>query len=786
MHRPGLIGGTERVARLLIKSLPGKYRQLLVYPGWTESTWCDFEQRDSDYCRELMLNRRWIEAATRLVGCAADLSCAQTESALAKVLRGSKARLVHFHHLLHWDPLLLCHLARRLGLRVVLSLHDFFANCPVYNQLEYASGEPCGIARCGADARCRSCLASYARDGEMPATVEQFMTARHPLAEQMLNQADAIVVPSKFLKDRTIRAFPALLEDRLHIIPHGIEVHERPSRDRQRNDRTVLGYFGGDDRYKGANLLLQIAERLDGCPVEIRIFGRKRGFPADLPGNIKLHGFYHPRDLDALFADIDLTLAPSFYEESFSMIASESWARGVPVMGSNRGALAERVDEGISGWTVRSQSATAWAEKIQNCISNGDLEQVTDHLDRSAVATPKQSAGAYCELYRKILSDSNPCLQDNALRTTAAPSEFGRMLRRFRSRRVESGSRWLQNGPRSNPVLLGIMRNSWATPQYRIRLPLESLKRASACTTVHFHYLEASGLDDVVEKLQETGASHLLIPPLLTDAGLNLMETLSRLPELQIVLIVDDLWTELPPGNPLRHRLPNDVADRLAYLAALSHRIVLTTAELQSRLAFEHPWVQVVKNALEAQSWTGLTGAKNSGSSRLRIGWAGAPQHGADLELLESVIRRTRHLADWVLLGMCPERLPSQVAEVRELAPFQQFPEALADAGLDLAVAPLIDNPFNRCKSNLKLLEYGALSLPVVASDVGPYQHCPVKLIKHNDPDQWVNEIVALLNSQNQRRALGQRLNHWVMENHLDQHRVGDWQRALGLIDEHE
>jgi glycosyltransferase involved in cell wall biosynthesis len=39
----------------------------------------------------------------------------------------------------------------------------------------------------------------------------------------------------------------------------------------------------------------------------------------------------------------------------------------------------------------------------------------------------------------------------------------------------------------------------------------------------------------------------------------------------------------------------------------------------------------------------------------------------------------------------------------------------------DVAVAPLRDDEFNRCKSDLKYLEYAALGLPAVFSDCEPY-----------------------------------------------------------------
>ena len=52
------------------------------------------------------------------------------------------------------------------------------------------------------------------------------------------------------------------------------------------------------------------------------------------------------------------------------------------------------------------------------------------------------------------------------------------------------------------------------------------------------------------------------------------------------------------------------------------------------------------------------------------------------------------------------------------------FPGSAARASAwDVAVAPLHDTAFNRCKSDLKFLEYAALGLPGIYSDVVPYKH---------------------------------------------------------------
>jgi glycosyltransferase involved in cell wall biosynthesis len=41
---------------------------------------------------------------------------------------------------------------------------------------------------------------------------------------------------------------------------------------------------------------------------------------------------------------------------------------------------------------------------------------------------------------------------------------------------------------------------------------------------------------------------------------------------------------------------------------------------------------------------------------------------------------------------------------------------------MDIGLIPLKDTEFNRAKSNLKMLEMGAFGLPVIVSDVEPYQ----------------------------------------------------------------
>jgi glycosyltransferase involved in cell wall biosynthesis len=63
----------------------------------------------------------------------------------------------------------------------------------------------------------------------------------------------------------------------------------------------------------------------------------------------------------------------------------------------------------------------------------------------------------------------------------------------------------------------------------------------------------------------------------------------------------------------------------------------------------------------------------------------------------------------------------------------------------DFAIAPLEDDPFTRCKSDLKYLDYGALAIPAVFSDVRPYsetvRHRETGLVVPNEADAWAEAL---------------------------------------------
>ena len=99
------------------------------------------------------------------------------------------------------------------------------------------------------------------------------------------------------------------------------------------------------------------------------------------------------------------------------------------------------------------------------------------------------------------------------------------------------------------------------------------------------------------------------------------------------------------------------------------------------------------------------------------------------------------------------------------------YPQKLASLDLDLAVAPLENNQFNDCKSNLRLLEYGACGFPVVCSNTRAFieSNLSVQIIK-NKYKNWVDAIRQNIHDLSHASVLGIKLRNeihsqWMLEN---------------------
>ncbi|PPT90695.1 O-antigen biosynthesis protein [Xanthomonas theicola] len=300
----------------------------------------------------------------------------------------------------------------------------------------------------------------------------------------------------------------------------------------------------------------------------------------------------------------------------------------------------------------------------------------------------------------------------------------------------ESEFSWQPLSWKPLPRILAHPGDAFGSGHYRVIQPFQALAEAGLIDGVYYARL----LDPV--EMQRVAADAVVVQRRIGEAELAKMERMRRFSAAFKVYELDDYLPNLPLKSVHREQMPKDVLRSLRRAASLVDRVVVSTPALAEALAGLHADLRVVRNRLDPRMWGDLAApARTCAGSKPRVGWAGGASHTGDLELIADVVQALAGEVHWVFMGMCPPRLRPHVAEVHPGVDFARYPQALAALRLDLALAPLEDNLFNRCKSNLRLLEYGACGYPVVASDLPPYQDgLPATLVKNRFRD-WINAI---------------------------------------------
>lgn len=120
-----------------------------------------------------------------------------------------------------------------------------------------------------------------------------------------------------------------------------------------------------------------------------------------------------------------------------------------------------------------------------------------------------------------------------------------------------------------------------------------------------------------------------------------------------------------------------------------------------------------------------------------------------DFSHINNTIRSTYNDIQWVFLGAFPIPLKDLVTsgkvEFHNWSMIPHYPDKIYDLQVNMTIAPLQDNVFNRCKSDLKLIEPGALGLPAICQDIVTYQNA---LYKFKTGDELVDQIKTLTSNR--------------------------------------
>ncbi|MFJ4145651.1 glycosyltransferase [Pseudomonas sp. NPDC089734] len=314
-----------------------------------------------------------------------------------------------------------------------------------------------------------------------------------------------------------------------------------------------------------------------------------------------------------------------------------------------------------------------------------------------------------------------------------------------------------------------------ACGQQRIIEPFNALRTAGLVDGT-----QSSSLLSVVE-LERYSPDAIVLQRQLEAPQLQSMQRMKQFSQAFKVYDLDSYLPGLPEFS--RHKKTPELALQLMGGAfACMDRVVVSSAVLAQVFDGLHPDIRVMQTRLAPDRWSALAGERRC-SSRPRIGWVGGHEQWDDLNLIADVIKTLGSEVEMVCLGACPDSLRPHFHEVHKEVTLCAYPARLASLNLDLALVPLQDTVFNRCKGNLRLLEFGACGVPVICSDLEPFQgDLPVTRVK-NTFEGWMKAIRAYLGDLDSVALLGDAFRAQVQRDWmLDENAMDAW-RSVWLPD---
>lgn len=264
------------------------------------------------------------------------------------------------------------------GLPTVIIAHDYYPFCPA---IVIQFGEVCD--HCEPE-RLERCFAANEQNRFFRnVSAGEWLSLRRRFARLAAVESVRFVVPSPRVARHWQRLVPALRDQSFTVIPHGLDfkpVAIEPAPVAGERLRVVI--LGSLARQKGRALFEQIwpliADRVD-----LYLIGCDSGGETiqGQPG-ITIIPRYNRADLGDVLAGIqpEVGLLLSIWPETFSYTLSELWLLGIPVVATNLGSFADRIQNGVNGFLCPPQAEVIAERLLAMAADRSSLAPIREWL----------------------------------------------------------------------------------------------------------------------------------------------------------------------------------------------------------------------------------------------------------------------------------------------------------------------------------------------------------------------------------------------------------------------
>lgn len=226
-------------------------------------------------------------------------------------------------------------------------------------------------------------------------------------------RAGRVIVHGESLKQQVIGLL-SIAADRVHVVPH-VAIGSLDAPTEVRDDAKTILFFGRIWDYKGLQYLIEAEALISGVTPDARIVIAGQGDDFEpyrrlmkRPERFEVHNhFIATQERDELFARASVVVLP-YVEATQSGVIPLAYSFAKPVVATRVGALADAVEDGVTGRLVQPRNVEALAAAINELLADRAKRVAMGAAGRRKLESdwsPKAVAKQLVDVYSRAIAD---------------------------------------------------------------------------------------------------------------------------------------------------------------------------------------------------------------------------------------------------------------------------------------------------------------------------------------------------------------------------------------------
>jgi glycosyltransferase involved in cell wall biosynthesis len=235
-------------------------------------------------------------------------------------------------------------------------------------------------------------------------------------------RADRVIVHGEALRRQVVELL-SIAAEKVHVVPHVAIGCTEPPASVTAEENTIL-FFGRIWDYKGLQYLIKAEPLITKAIPNVRIIIAGEGDDFEQyrqlmvhPERFEVHNAFISTPLrDELFSRASIVVLP-YIEATQSGVIPLAYSFAKPVVATRVGALADAVDDGVTGRLVPARDTVALANAVVEMLTNAAACREMGLAGRrklDAEWSPQAVGQRSMEVYRRAIRDRQPATQNVA------------------------------------------------------------------------------------------------------------------------------------------------------------------------------------------------------------------------------------------------------------------------------------------------------------------------------------------------------------------------------------